>query len=66
MSAKPVTITITGAGGQIGYALLFRIASGDLLARVSWLAESTLMSLLVRGGVRGGLVYDLTLWCPSM
>ncbi|NYF29665.1 malate dehydrogenase [Microbacterium sp. JAI119] len=25
------TITITGAGGQIGYALLFRIAAGDLL-----------------------------------
>jgi len=31
MSVKPVTITITGAGGQIGYALLFRIASGALL-----------------------------------
>ena len=28
---KPITITITGAGGQIGYALLFRIASGALL-----------------------------------
>lgn len=27
------TITITGAGGQIGYALLFRIAAGDLLGR---------------------------------
>jgi len=25
------TITITGAGGQIGYALLFRIAAGDML-----------------------------------
>ena len=25
------TITLTGAGGQIGYALLFRIAAGDLL-----------------------------------
>lgn len=25
------TITITGAGGQIGYALLFRIAAGELL-----------------------------------
>ncbi|MRX44426.1 malate dehydrogenase [Agromyces kandeliae] len=31
MSRRPVTITITGAGGQIGYALLFRIASGALL-----------------------------------
>src|SRR6478752_10001011 len=25
------TVTITGAGGQIGYALLFRIAAGDML-----------------------------------
>lgn len=28
---KPVRITITGAAGQIGYALAFRIASGDML-----------------------------------
>jgi malate dehydrogenase len=28
-----VTVTVTGAGGQIGYALLFRIASGQLLGR---------------------------------
>jgi malate dehydrogenase len=27
----PVTVTVTGAAGQIGYALLFRIASGALL-----------------------------------
>lgn len=27
----PVTVTVTGAGGQIGYALLFRAASGQLL-----------------------------------
>src|SRR5579875_254976 len=27
----PVTVTVTGAAGQIGYALLFRIASGHLL-----------------------------------
>ena len=31
MDAAPVTVTITGAGGQIGYALLFRIAAGDML-----------------------------------
>ena len=30
-SVSPVTVTVTGAGGQIGYALLFRIASGQLL-----------------------------------
>ena len=29
--AAPVTVTVTGAAGQIGYALLFRIASGHLL-----------------------------------
>jgi malate dehydrogenase len=27
----PVTVTVTGAAGQIGYALLFRVASGQLL-----------------------------------
>lgn len=31
MAATPVTVTVTGAAGQIGYALLFRIASGHLL-----------------------------------
>ena len=27
----PVRVTVTGAAGQIGYALLFRIASGAML-----------------------------------
>ena len=31
VSTSPVTVTVTGAAGQIGYALLFRIASGQLL-----------------------------------
>ena len=30
-SSSPVNVTVTGAAGQIGYALLFRIASGQLL-----------------------------------
>ncbi len=30
-TTTPVTVTVTGAAGQIGYALLFRIASGQLL-----------------------------------
>jgi malate dehydrogenase len=30
-TSSPVTVTVTGAAGQIGYALLFRIASGHLL-----------------------------------
>jgi malate dehydrogenase len=29
--SQPVTVTVTGAAGQIGYALLFRIASGQML-----------------------------------
>ncbi|HVU74662.1 MAG TPA: malate dehydrogenase [Mycobacteriales bacterium] len=31
MASAPVKVTVTGAAGQIGYALLFRIASGQLL-----------------------------------
>ncbi len=31
MSKSPVKVAVTGAAGQIGYALLFRIASGQLL-----------------------------------
>ena len=31
MSATPVKVAVTGAAGQIGYALLFRIASGAML-----------------------------------
>ncbi len=30
-AAKPVRVAVTGAAGQIGYALLFRIASGAML-----------------------------------
>src|SRR3954468_22714448 len=31
MAGEPTRVTVTGAAGQIGYALLFRIASGHLL-----------------------------------
>ena len=33
MSKKPVRVAVTGAAGQIGYALLFRIASGEMLGQ---------------------------------
>jgi len=33
MSKKPVRVAITGAAGQIGYAPLFRIASGEMLGK---------------------------------
>src|SRR3954451_9845754 len=31
--SSPVKVTVTGAAGQIGYALLFRIASGEMLGK---------------------------------
>src|SRR5215210_4672313 len=31
LMAEPKVVTVTGAAGQIGYALLFRIASGQML-----------------------------------
>ena len=33
MSKKPVRVAVTGAAGQIGYALLVRIASGEMLGK---------------------------------
>src|ERR1022692_5038661 len=30
-TGRPVRVTVTGAAGQIGYSLVFRIASGQLL-----------------------------------
>ena len=33
MSKKPVRVAVTGAAGQIGYALLFRIACGEMLGK---------------------------------
>ena len=30
MSKEPIRVAVTGAAGQIGYALLFRIASGQM------------------------------------
>jgi malate dehydrogenase len=33
MSKPPVRVAVTGAAGQIGYAVLFRIASGEMLGK---------------------------------
>src|SRR5258708_14842232 len=30
---KPVRVAVTGAAGQIGYSILFRIAAGEMLGR---------------------------------
>ena len=33
MNKAPVRVAVTGAAGQIGYALLFRIAAGEMLGK---------------------------------
>jgi malate dehydrogenase len=33
MSKSPVRVAVTGAAGQIGYAILFRIAAGEMLGK---------------------------------
>src|SRR5260370_14368130 len=33
MPNAPVRVAVTGAAGQIGYSLLFRIASGEMLGK---------------------------------
>ena len=33
MSKHPIRVAVTGAAGQIGYSLLFRIASGEMLGK---------------------------------
>ncbi|HZF18757.1 MAG TPA: malate dehydrogenase [Burkholderiales bacterium] len=33
MANKPIRVAVTGAAGQIGYSLLFRIASGEMLGK---------------------------------
>src|SRR5687767_3758888 len=33
MAKNPLRVAITGAAGQIGYSLLFRIANGDMLGK---------------------------------
>ena len=33
MAKSPMRVAVTGAAGQIGYSLLFRIANGDMLGK---------------------------------
>ena len=49
MPKSPVTVTVTGAAGQIGYALLFRIASGELRTLATRHAGGRLVSMLEGG-----------------
>jgi len=40
MTKAPVKVTVTGAAGQIGYALLFRIASARIENRQTKMSPS--------------------------
>ena len=48
MSKTPVRVAVTGAAGQIGYSLLFRIAAGDRRQR-NILNYGPSVSLLIFG-----------------
>ena len=57
MSA-PVKVTVTGAAGQIGYALLFRIASGQMLGPETPV-ELRLLEVPQAVGALDGVAYEL-------
>ena len=50
MSKKPVRVAVTGAAGQIGYAILFRIAPSRTheFERTLRLAEDLVRHMLLR------------------
>jgi malate dehydrogenase len=50
---QPLRVTVTGAAGQIGYALLFRIASGDMLGKDQPVILQLLEIPPAMGAVRG-------------
>ncbi|WP_010147872.1 malate dehydrogenase [Serinicoccus profundi] len=55
---SPVKVAVTGAAGQIGYSLLFRIASGDLLGKDTPV-ELRLLEITPALGALEGVVMEL-------
>ena len=55
---KPVTVTITGAAGNIGYALAFRVASGQMLGAAQPI-NLNLLEIPPALGAVGGVVMEL-------
>jgi malate dehydrogenase len=55
---KPVTVTITGAAGNIGYALAFRVASGQMLG-ADQPVNLNLLEIPAAQGVVAGVVMEL-------
>ena len=58
MSTSPVKVAVTGAAGQIGYSLLFRIASGALLGPDTPV-ELRLLEITPALGALEGVVMEL-------
>jgi malate dehydrogenase len=58
LSTTPVKVTVTGAAGQIGYALLFRIASGQMLGPDTPVTLS-LLEVPQAVGALDGVAYEL-------
>ena len=58
MSATPLKVAVTGAAGQIGYSLLFRIASGALLGQ-DRPVELRLLEITPALGALEGVVMEL-------
>src|ERR1700690_4399421 len=55
---KPVTVTITGAAGNIGYALAFRVASGQMLGPEQPV-NLNLLEIPAAGAAMQGVVMEL-------
>jgi malate dehydrogenase len=55
---KPVTVTITGAAGNIGYALAFRVASGQMLGADQPI-NLNLLEIPAAAAAVGGVVMEL-------
>ena len=55
---KPVTVTITGAAGNIGYALAFRVASGQMLGP-DQPVNLNLLEIPAASAAVGGVVMEL-------
>ena len=55
---KPVKVAVTGAAGQIGYSLLFRIASGEMLGKDQPVILQ-LLEITPALGALGGVVMEL-------
>ena len=58
MTKKRVKVAVTGAAGQIGYALLFRIASGQMFGPETEV-ELQLLELEQALGALGGVAMEL-------